>query len=293
MNAGKPAASRIASIHQRLLDGARARGEDFQHVLDRYAVERLLYRLSQSTYRDQFLLKGAMLFALWFDLPHRPTRDADFLAFGEPGPDQLANMMRELCAMPADDGLEYNGGSVIVTAIREEAKYHGQRITLQASLGKARCTVQWDMGFGDAVTPGPLDATYPTLLPDMPAPSLRVYPRETVFAEKYEAIAQLGIANSRMKDYFDLLALVREGRINATNLHAAIQATFARRGTELTKAHPFGLSEEFALDSQKQAQWSAFLRRNRLQAPDLETVVAEIRVFVRAPNGYALSPMRC
>ncbi len=277
-----PEANRIASIRQRLLDRAKARGEDFQLVLDRYAVERLLYRLSQSTYRDEFVLKGAMLFALWFDQPHRPTRDADFLGFGPPDTDRLDNTIRQLCAMDADDGLRYDTDSIVVEVIREEAKYDGLRITLLALLGNARCTVQWDVGFGDAVTPGPLQASYPTLLDDMPAPQLRVYPRQTVFAEKLEAIAQLGIANSRMKDYFDLLTLAREGTMLMADVATAISATFERRGTPSLIGPPFGLSDEFAQDAQKQSQWQAFLKKNRLQAPNLEAVVAEIRAYVLA-----------
>ncbi|GAB2612242.1 nucleotidyl transferase AbiEii/AbiGii toxin family protein [Novilysobacter erysipheiresistens] len=275
-----PRANRIASIRQRLLDRARARGEEFQFVLDRFAVERLLYRLSQSAYRDEFVLKGAMLFALWFDQPHRPTRDADFLGFGPPDAGRLAGTIRQLCAIDADDGLRYDTDSITVEAIREEARYDGLRVTLLALLGNARCTVQWDVGFGDAVTPAVLQTPYPTLLDDMPAPDLRVYPRETVFAEKLEAIAQLGIANSRMKDYFDLLALVRENAMNPAHLANALRATFERRGTPVLEATPFGLSDAFADDAQKKTQWQAFLKRNRLQAPDLEDAVTEIRAYV-------------
>lgn len=228
-----PGAAKIASIRQRLLDRARARGEDFQLVLDRYAVERLLYRLSQSAYREQFLLKGAMLFALWFDQPHRPTRDADFLGFGPAEPERLAGILRELCAIPSDDGLTFDADSIDVAAIREQAEYDGLRGVLRATLGSARCHVQWDVGFGDAVTPGPVDADYPVLLDEMPPPRLRTYLRETVFAEKFEAIARLGIANSRMKNYFDLHALVREGAMNPATLAAAIRATFERRATPM------------------------------------------------------------
>lgn len=280
-----PTANRIASIRQRLLDRARARGEEFQFVLDRFAVERLLYRLSQSDFRDEFVLKGAMLFALWFDQPHRPTRDADFLGFGPPDAERLGETIRQLCAIDADDGLRYDTDSITVEAIREEATYDGLRVTLAALLGNARCTVQWDVGFGDAITPESLQASYPTLLDDMPAPELRVYPRETVFAEKLEAIALLGIANSRMKDYFDLLALVRENTMDPAHLASAVRATFERRGTPPLEGPPFGLSDAFAKDVQKQTQWQAFLKRNRLQAPDLEIAVAEIRTYVAAILG--------
>nr|WP_255703465.1 nucleotidyl transferase AbiEii/AbiGii toxin family protein [Lysobacter sp. GX 14042] len=262
------------------MDRARSRGEEFQFVLDRFAVERLLYRLSQSVHRDEFVLKGAMLFALWFDQPHRPTRDADFLGFGPPDAERLAGTIRQLCTIDADDGLSYDTNSIVVTSIREEARYDGLRASLLARLGNARCTVQWDVGFGDAVTPAALQMPFPTLLDDMPAPELRVYPRETVFAEKLEAIAQLGIANSRMKDYFDLLTLVREGTIDPTELANAVRATFERRGTPIPVSPPFGLSRAFAQDAQKNAQWRAFLKRNRLMAPDLEVAVAEIRDYV-------------
>ncbi len=275
-----PAANRVASIRQRLLDRARMRGEDFQLVLDRYAVERLLYRLSISPHREQFLLKGALLFALWFDQPHRPTRDADLLGFGPPNPERLTAIIAELCAIEGDDGLRFDVGSMVVEPIREEAAYEGLRIRLLALLGDARCHVQWDVGFGDAVTPAPADVTYPVLLEGMPAPRLRVYPRETVFAEKLEAIASLGIANSRMKDYFDLLALLREGAMDNAVLADAVRATFERRGTALPDGVPFGLTDAFATDAQKQAQWNAFLRRNRLEAPQLATVVAELRQFL-------------
>jgi predicted nucleotidyltransferase component of viral defense system len=284
MNATAPAANRVASIRQRLLDRARTRGEDFQLVLDRFAVERLLYRLSTSPYRDQFLLKGAMLFVLWFDQPHRPTRDADFLGFGSPDPDRLAVVARDLCEIHSDDGLRFDPASIAVEPIREEANYEGLRLRLQALLGNARCHVQWDVGFGDAVTPAPTETDYPVLLDGFPPPRLRVYPRETVFAEKLEAIASLGIANSRMKDYFDLLALVRESAMDQPTLVAAVRATFDRRGTGLPDGMPFGLTEDFSADGQKQAQWNAFLRRNRLAAPDLNAVVGEIRTFVRALN---------
>lgn len=284
MSTMAPTANRIASIRQRLLERARSRGEDFQFVLDRFAIERLLYRLSISPYRDQFLLRGSMLFALWFDAPHRPTRDADFLGFGSPDPARLAGVVRDLCEMESDDGLQFDTASIAVAPIREEASYEGVRLRLQARLGNARCHVQWDVGFGDAVTPAPAEMDYPVLLKGFPPPYLRVYPRETVFAEKMEAMAALGIANSRMKDYFDLLALVREGAIDPPTLVAAIRATFDRRGSRLPHGIPFGMSEDFSADVQKQSQWNAFLRRNRLAAPDLNAAVAELRAFVLALN---------
>lgn len=188
MSAGRAPRVLSASIRQRLLDLARGRGEDFQMLLDRYAVERLLYRLSVSEQRDEFLLKGALLFAVWFDAPHRPTRDADFLGFGAPDATRLADSVGRLCAIGADDGMVYDTASIKVQEIREQASYPGLRVNLRAELGNARCNVQLDVGFGDAVTPAPVEVEYPSMLADLPAPRLRVYPRESVYAEKLEAI---------------------------------------------------------------------------------------------------------
>ena len=276
-----PSSDRIRSIRQRLRDRARERDEDFQFVLDRFSVERMLYRLSMSLYRQQFLLKGAMLFAIWFDVPHRPTRDADFLGHGSSDPQQLIRIVHDLCAIELDDGLQFDAASAAIESIREGSHYQGLRMRLCAQLGNARCHVQWDVGFGDAVHQPPPECNYPVLLDEFPSPRLRVYPREAVFAEKLEAITVLGIANSRMKDYFDLLALAREGEMATSSLSEAIRATFERRGTHWPQAMPFGLSKAFADDAQKQAQWRAFLRRNRLLAPPLDVVIGEISTFIR------------
>jgi predicted nucleotidyltransferase component of viral defense system len=274
---------RAASIHARLLARAKERGEEFEAVLTRFATERFLYRLSMAPAGDALWLKGALLFDLWFDVPHRPTRDADFLGFGPPDAAKLEAALREACAVAVDDGMTYVGDSIRIAEIREEARYGGLRVRLVGHLGKARSTLQLDVGYGDAVTPGPEEATYPTLLADLPPPRLRVYPRETVVAEKLETIVSFGMANSRMKDYFDLSALAREGATDPAMLARAICATFARRGTALPSELPLGLSDEFAEDRTKLAQWNAFLRKNRLEAPPLAAVAREVREFVEAP----------
>jgi hypothetical protein len=272
-----------ASIHARLLNRAKARGEDFNLVLTRFATERFLYRLSLLPAREVYWLKGALLFDLWFDVPHRPTRDADFLGFGPADAATLAAAMREVCAMEAADAMVFDAASVVVEEIREEARYGGLRVRLVGRLGNARCTVQLDVGFGDAVTPGSEEAVLPTLLDDLPPPRLRVYPRAAVAAEKLEAIVSLGMANSRMKDYFDLRALAREGVLDAPALAKAIAATFARRRTPLPVDIPLGLSDEFGADPTKRAQWQGFLNRNRLTAPALDAVVAEVHDFLAEP----------
>lgn len=284
--------NRAASIHARLLAKAKERGEDFNLVLGRYATERWLYRLSVSPAREQFLLKGALLFDLWFDQPHRPTRDADFLGFGPADAAVLARTVADVCAIEADDGLRYDVATMRVEEIREEANYGGLRVTLVGFLGKARCPVQLDVGYGDAVTPAPQEAELPTLLDDQPAPRLWAYPRESVVAEKLEALVSLGIANSRMKDLFDLRALAREGRTKPAALAKAIAATFARRRTPLPDSLPLGLSDEFARDSLKQRQWLAFIRRNGLGELTLEETIADIRAFLEEPLRLARAGAR-
>ena len=276
-----------ASFYARLSARAKEYGEDFQEVLTRFGVERFLYRLSLTPAREKLWLKGALLFDLWFDVAHRPTRDADFLGFGPVDATALTSMIRDACAVEVADGMAYDPASIKVREIREEARYGGLRVTLQGKLRNARCPVQLDVGYGDAVTPGPEEAIYPTLLDDLPAPRLRVYPRETVVAEKLEAIASLGMTNSRMKDYFDLRALAHEGAVDPDVLTAAIAATFARRGSPLPAGLPLGLADEFARDRLKQAQWNAFLSKNRLEAPPLDVVVSEVRFFLEAPLGRA------
>lgn len=277
------AAARAASIHARLLNRAKKRDEDFNLLLTRYATERLLYRLSISPERDQFLLKGALLFDLWFDVPHRPTRDADFLGFGAADSAMLAATVQLTCAIEFDDGMRFDADSVVVTEIREEANYRGLRVKLKGFLGNATCTLQLDVGYGDAVTPAPSETELPTLLDGVPAPRLRVYPRETVVAEKLETIASLGLGNSRMKDYFDLRALLLEDRLEPKLLVQAIAATFSRRRTSLPDELPIGSTSEFALDRLKSQQWNVFVAKDKLKAPPLEQVVTEVAAGLAAP----------
>jgi predicted nucleotidyltransferase component of viral defense system len=205
---------KAASVHDRLLAVARKNGSDFNLTLSRYALERFLYRISASRYKDRFLLKGALLFCLWYDTPSRPTRDVDLLGVEALDVEAMAAIFRELCGIGCDDGMNYLVDSVRAKEIREDARYGGIRIELKGMLGNARCDVQIDVGFGDAVTPEPTEVSFPLLLPDNPAPSIRVYPKETVIAEKLEAIVSLGMANSRMKDYFDLFTLLGESSLD-------------------------------------------------------------------------------
>jgi predicted nucleotidyltransferase component of viral defense system len=227
------------------------------------------------TVADRFVLKGAMLFAVWTEQPHRATRDLDLLAFGDSDIPALEQVFQELCAVPVEpDGLEFDAASVRGALIRENQAYGGVRIELQAKLGVARAHLQVDVGFGDAVKPRLV--TLPALL-DLPAPRLRAYPQEAVVAEKLEAMVALGMANSRMKDYYDVWMLTRAFAIDPGRLRRAIDATFARRSTPLLASVPEGLSDAFAANADKQAQWQAFTRNLAAPGPALVDLVAQLR----------------
>ena len=266
-----------ASIRTRLKQRADARKQDFNLILTHYGLERLLYRLSISPLAGNYLLKGALLFSLWYDQPHRPTRDADLLDFGPDDIDTAVAAFREICAMEVEDGIAFDPASVKGSVIRKEAGYGGVRIDLLAKLDGARITLQVDIGFGDAVTPAPESVSYPVLLDDLPAPKLRSYPKYTVVAGKCHAVCLLGMANTRMKDYFDLWVLLTEGAQEPTEVRRAIDATFARRQLQVPDTTPSGLSHAFAQDAVKTAQWIAFLKKNRLQALNLMDVVTLLR----------------
>ena len=277
-----------ASVRDRLLELARQRNEDFQLILTRYGLERLLYRLSQSDYHDRFILKGAMLFTLRGDQAHCQTRDVDFLGFGDSDEATLQETFRTLCTVPVeDDGLQFLADSVQVAQIRDASEYSGIRVTLLGNLAGARIPIQADIGFGDAVTPEPEQVEYPTLL-EYPAPCLRAYPRETVVAEKYQALVNLGIANSRMKDFYDLWIMAHQFDFDGLTLSKAIRNTFARRQTTLQKQTPSGLSSTFYSDKQKNLQWNAFLRKGMLFStstpPSLEEVCELLETFLMPPT---------
>lgn len=274
----KPVGSNLAaSVRARLLNIARSQGVDFNQVLVRFALERMLYRLAQSQHADRFLLKGALLFTLWYDMPHRATRDADLLGFGESDLDSVAQTFKDIAAVPVEDGMAFDPTSVTVEAIRKEAGYGGVRVTIAGELAKARCKTQIDVGFGDAVTPAPIDSVYPVLLADLPAPTLRVYPKYTVIAEKLHAIALLGMTNSRLKDYFDLSVLIEREALDTDVLAQAIKATFERRGMAVPQTLPTGLTDEFAHDESRQALWLAFLKKNELPVEPLPAVLERLR----------------
>lgn len=274
-----------ASVRQRLLVLGQKQCEPFDLILTRYGIERLLYRLGRSSHVDRFLLKGAMLFRVWRDFSHRPTRDVDLLGFSSAETNDLEEIFRELCLLQVEpDGLLFLPDSVKAEFIREQAVYGGIRVTLEARLGNARMPIQCDVGFGDAVTPAPEEIEFPALL-DFPAPRLRSYPIYTVIAEKLEAIVLLGETNSRMKDFYDLWFLSREFEFDGNTLVAAIRATFARRKTKLPESMQPVLGSEFA--NIKSVQWSAFLRKSNLQKLEMLAVIEAIREFADTPLACA------
>ena len=279
-----------ASVRDRLLHRAKERGEDYNALLVRYATERFLYRLGVSDQRDRFILKGAMLFVLWEGDLHRITRDVDLLGTGSEEVDDVVAAVREICAVTVeDDGLEFHPDTAKGTPIREGQAYEGVRVRVLATLGNARLPLQIDVGFGDAITPGIDDATLPTLL-DFPSPRLAAYPRETVVAEKVQAMVLLGIANTRMKDFYDVDYLARHFDFEGQSLVEALRATFARRGTPLPDSLPLALSEEFATDSAKRAQWAAFLKKGKLDVGDsFGEVISRLRLFLLPPLEAAQS----
>lgn len=262
-----------ASVRARLLDRARVERSDFQILLTRYALERLLYRLSVSRHRDRFILKGAMLFVTWVTDPFRPTRDLDLLGHGDNDAEAIAETFRAICAQPvADDGVTFDVVALTAAPIREEVEYGGVRVRTTATIAGARISIQVDIGFGDAITPAAVEIDYPVLL-DAPAPHLRAYPVETV-------VAELGVANSRLKDFYDLWVISRTFELRQAALVEAVQRTFERRGTTLPSDIPVGLTDEFA--EAWAAQWRAFLSRDRMAAaPDAFAVtIADLRVFL-------------
>jgi len=283
-----------ASIRERLRNLARPDGSDFNLLLAAFATERFLYRLSQSKHAEHFVLKGARLFALWSRKPHRPTRDLDLLGFGDPSAKALEKVIREICRMEVTlDGLIFDAQSIQVEENRVEHEYNGQRIRLVANLENARIPLQIDIGFGDAITPEPQQAEYTALLSSLPAPFIRVYPAETVVAEKLQAMVSLDVLNTRMKDFYDLCVLSRTFDFEGSTLCRAIHATFERRKTDIPNEVPACLLETFPRRSDKRDLWAVFLRRASLpDVPenDFVAVHRELIEFLSLPLFAAAQP---
>ena len=287
-----------ASVRQRLLNLARERKEDFGLLLTKYGLERVLYRISQSKHRDAFVLKGALLFELWTEQRYRPTRDADFLAPGQNSPERWAGILKEICEMKVeDDGLRFDAATITAERITEDADYEGIRVKFVGYLENARIPIQIDLGFGDVITPAPIETEIPSLL-DGPKARLWTYPRESVVAEKLETMVSLGLANSRMKDLYDVRSLSRDFSFDGASLSEAVRKTFNRRETPLPVTAPLVFTTEFFDDPGKKKQWAAFCNKNRGYTPEmsLDVVCKDIACFVMPVldglNGKAVIPKK-
>ena len=275
------------SIHTRLVAKAKALGIEAQLLLERYALHRLLFRLSQSSHVERFLLKGAQLMLIWIGETARATRDADLLGFGDLSDNQLLQILEDLCTQSvADDGMEYLVETIQIAPIREENAYGGYRIHLWSQLGAARLRIPIDIGIGDAVTPEPEWVELPQIL-DLPAPKLQAYRPETSIAEKLETIVARGLLNSRLKDYFDIYVLSKNEAFESRALSAAIRDTFERRGTALPSALPVGLTMRFADEAGKRLQWRGFVSKTGVSdiPEDLGEIIEGIVRFLGPVTG--------
>lgn len=276
-----------ASVRDRLYNVAQREKRDFNLILTAFATERLLYRLGRSEYANSFVLKGARLFALWAHKPHRPTRDLDLLGFGDASPEALRRAFESICrAQVEPDGLTFDDKTMAIEEIRLEQEYNGQRIKLTARLAQARIPLQIDVGFGDVVTPEAQILEYTPLLDSLPTPRIRAYPRETVIAEKLQAIVALGTLNTRMKDFYDISALANDFDFDGQTLCKAIRATFHRRKTPVPSELPTCLQDSFAKDEDRKRLWNGFLKRSAIKesaGSDFASVLAKVRDFLGPP----------
>jgi hypothetical protein len=279
----KPLKNPSASIRQRLLNHAKEHGDDYQRILTRYAIERLLFRLSQTEEaRERYVLKGAMLFVTWPEHVFRPTGDLDLLGHGDSDPAAIIELFTRICQVDVpEDGIVFDPATLEVEAVREEEKYQGVRLSLSGRLGTAVIPVQIDIGFGDSVYPAPSRRIFPGLLPDLPPAHVLMYPPETVVAEKFEAMVRFAEANGRIKDFNDIWVTTRTFPFELATLVEAVGGTLRRRETAVPMETPVALTSQFAEMPDKQALWTGFLRRSppTLPPPPFGDLVAELRRF--------------
>ena len=271
-----------ASVHQRLLDKSKESARPFNELFQYYAIERFLYRLSRSSHAGKFILKGALMLLVWKAQVLRSTMDIDMLGKMKNNPEAVIDMVREICRQEVEpDGVVFDPDSVRAERITEDADYEGVRVHFRGAMDTARIAIQLDVGFGDVVVPSPKLMAYPTIL-DLPAPKVSGYSRESMIAEKFEAMVKRGVMSSRMKDIWDIQLLSRQFDFDGKTLAAAIAETFSKRHTDIP-ADLIALTETFVKDKTKVAQWKAFLRKNRMTA-DADTfagAVHAVSVFLK------------
>lgn len=270
------------SIRHRIRNLLRDRGEDVSLGLQRYASERFLYRLGNSVHRERFVLKGATLFAIW-GTTYRPTRDLDFTAYGDANVSAVLEALREICSTPDPvEALQFEADTIRTEAIRDGSEYPGIRVHMIALLGASRIPIQLDLGFGNAIVPGPEEVEYRSLLGD-PAPRIRAYPQESVVAEKLHAMVTLGAQNSRFKDFYDMYTMANAFTFEASTLVASVRATFERRGTTLADDTPLALQSSFYADAARATQWRAYVSKSGMMGvpQDFDSVGERITEFLR------------
>jgi len=274
-----------ASIHQRLLNHAKKQGRPLQELLQYFAIERFLFRLSQSPHATRFYLKGALMLRLWDAPLSRPTIDVDLMGRQVLSPDELEQIIKDVCVQTVpDDGCRFEATTVRAQPIRLEDQYGGIRVAFISHIGKIRLNMQVDVGFGDVIVPGPIPIDFPALL-DFPTPHLLAYSPESAIAEKFQAMVMLDSANSRMKDFYDIWLLASGHPFEGAVVSHALQATFTQRQTPLPVDIPTALTDRFVKERLKQTQWNAFVRKSHL-APEqmsLNEVVEVLRGFLMPP----------
>ncbi len=270
-----------ASVHQRLLNKAKESSRPFNELLQYFAIERFIYRLSKSHHADQFILKGALMFSAWCGHGSRPTMDIDLLGKIDNQLNTITTVMKDACLTDVKpDGMSFDVDTVAAIRITEDAVYEGVRVRVRGSLGKIRVSIQIDIGFGDVIVPNASTVSYPAIL-DFPAPELKGYTMESTIAEKFQAMVKLGVLNSRMKDFYDIWFLSRTFDFKGELLGEAIEKTFEKRSTLVNpKAALFDPS--FGTDRDKDVQWKGYIRKAKLTgAPErFEEIVLTVKLFL-------------
>jgi hypothetical protein len=255
-----------ASVHQRLLNKSKESSRTFNELLQHFAIERFIYRLSKSPYADKFILKGALMFSAWSGPGSRPTMDIDLLGRISNSLEVISATMKDVCGMDVEtDGMSFNAETVATARIAEDAEYEGVRVRIQGGLGNARVSLQIDIGFGDVIVPAPGKVAYPALL-DFPAPELNGYTMESTIAEKFQTMVKLGVLNSRMKDFYDIWMLAHTFDFMGETLAEAVEKTFENRNTPITTT-PTVFDPSFVMDRDKKVQWRGFCLSPRISLP--------------------------
>lgn len=274
-----------ASIRARLQNKAKDTNRPFAEVLQYYGIERFLYRFSQSQYKDKFILKGALMFTVWEVLERRTTLDIDFLAHYDNQIIEIEKVMKDVCKINVQaDGLVFDSETVIGQKIKEDADYEGVRVKFLGFLERSRIAMQIDVGFGDVIYPKPKVIDYPVIL-ELPKPHLKGYATETMVSEKFEAMVQLGVLNSRMKDFYDIWLMMRQFDFNGSHLAEALKRTFAHRKTLFPQGRQLFVEEIYDEKSDRQTLWKTFLSKGNIKhVPEkLSTLAGGIEEFLAQP----------